>query len=819
MPQGKKKYADFDAVTKPRKYADFDKVAPPKKYSDFDAVAQPETLGTLKNLQLGAEEEVYGSMVPSALSGLEALGSAMTGDFKPAGQIVERAARGVGQLLLGGNPSFAGAARANNAAIQRIAAEQQDRRQGDPVFGAVEKARQEVEAEASVDQSRRGRFTRGVGRFATAAAPAVITGALTGGSAPAVAAVSALQSLDQPENLAINVAQDLIPVPLFRRVRGVRARAATAAIPESAPVTQRLPQLAEEVRPTQRLPRADTYDVETTPTVELRARSPLPVRERIDSPPDLYAVEAEPFGVRANLNAPREYPGARGPRMAEAQREVLTAQAKAVAPPVKPPSVDDELGRLWSRRPEQAALFDAAAKSPWQDSVLAYYRANLLTNPVGRALDLASTSVNQFADAAVRPIAAAADVIVSKLTGKRSITGPSLQGTGRAFGSIRQGLRDAREVMKTGRQTIDSGADDVLYGSEIRTGLGKGADVPINGVFRVLGAMDAPFRRFGFVRNLHDRARAAAINESRRGIIPRNQIDARAAQLVDRGDIIEAAVRDGERAVLSEPNRISSWLSRQTANSPNARLAIGIVQPFMRIPLNAILRSADFAGIGGVKALYKIARGGARRARGESFFRNLEEQRVFAQNVAAGSFAPAAFILGMALEESGELEGYYYTSKKDYPNGRVPTSINIDGERYDVNRLGGFIAAPLFIGATYSRLRREGSDQANALLRSFSGLAQQAPALGFYGAPAKAGRILTADEPGSEIVKEAGSITSGFIPASGAVGAAAKAIDQNRKRETPGFTGPIMSRIPGLRGLLPEKVRATERRKEKKGAK
>src|SRR5262245_64184505 len=104
----------------------------------------------------------------------------------------------------------------------------------------------------------------------------------------------------------------------------------------------------------------------------------------------------------------------------------------------------------------------------------------------------------------------------------------------------------------------------------------------------------------------------------------------------------------------------------QTHGSPNARLAIGLLQPFMRIPLNAVLRAADFSGLGGVKAMYKIARGVGRKATGKSFFRDLEDQRVFSQNIAAGSFAPAAFILGMELEDRGKVDGYYYKSMRDY---------------------------------------------------------------------------------------------------------------------------------------------------------
>jgi hypothetical protein len=231
----------------------------------------------------------------------------------------------------------------------------------------------------------------------------------------------------------------------------------------------------------------------------------------------------------------------------------------------------------------------------------------------------------------------------------------------------------------------------------------------------------------------------------------------------------------------------------------------------MRIPLNAVLKAADFSGVGGVKALFKIARGVRRKAKGQSFFRDIEDQRVFSQNVAAGSFGVAGFLLGMELEDRGKLEGYYYTSKRDYPNGKVPTSVNIGGTNYDINRLGGFIAAPLFIGATYNRLRKQDATKANALLRSFSGLVQTAPALGYYGVPAKAGRLLTADEPGEVLLQEAGSTASGFIPASGAMGAAAKALDPEKKRETKGFTGPIMNRIPGLRQRLP--VKEQRRRK------
>lgn len=770
----------------------------------------PTAPGVGGNVSIGSERGYRKYLQPAISSLAEVTEGAKVGNFKPALQMGREALRGTLNALKPPDPQYKDgkmtAIRPPDPALQEAQRQREQRYAASPEGQRSAQRLAELDERAALDPSYAGKAVRGVSEFATGAAPTLAAAIASRGALPIVALTAAAQSANNPAMMGPSAAASMLPAPsvapIIRRLRGrPQAPMARPTNPQAIRDTQPMPAIQGPGRPTAQLPR-----IEDAPTAPLPAR--LPVRQTLDEMPPLIEAEPRPFAVRENLNPRRDYAEVRGPRFQEEMQLQLSNQkAKAAAPPVVPPNIDDALEK-WARQPKQAPLFEASAKSPWQDSVLAYYRANLLTNPAGRALDLGSTIVNQAADAAVRPVAAAVDVIVSKLTKQRSITGPSLAGSGRAFGSIRQGLRDARDVLRTGQQTIDSGADDILYGSEIRSGLGKAFDVPVNGVFRVLGAMDAPFRRFGFERNLADRALVAAKNEAKAGRIPRSQVKARAAELVDRGDIIDAAVRDGERAVLSEPNRISSWLSSQTRNSPNARLAIGIVQPFMRIPLNAILRSADFSGVGGIKALYKVARGVGRKAKGQSFFRDLEEQRVFAQNVASGSFGPAAFLLGMELEDSGKLEGYYYTSKKDFPSGATPTSIEIGGERYDVNRLGGFVMAPLFIGATYNRLRREGSDQANALLRSFSGLAQQAPALGYYGAPAKAGRILTADEPGNEIIKEAGSITSGFIPASGATGFAAKAIDKGRNREAEGFTGPIMSRIPGLRSQLPEKAKA-----------
>lgn len=221
-------------------------------------------LGTAKNLALGVEQEVYGNLAPSAVSGLEALGAALTGDLGPAAQIGELALRGVGQILMGGNPSFAGAAKSNAEAIARTQGARQAGRQGDPIYGAIERAGREVETEAAQDPSLRGRIERGAGRIGAAAAPGLVTAIASGGSIPAVSAVAAAQSFNSPEMLIPNVALNAVPIPIGKVVapivRRIRPGKVTAEVAPVVPgIVPEIPAISPE-----------------TPLPSIGARQPFP---------------------------------------------------------------------------------------------------------------------------------------------------------------------------------------------------------------------------------------------------------------------------------------------------------------------------------------------------------------------------------------------------------------------------------------------------------------------------------------------------------------------------------------------------------------
>jgi len=231
MPQGKRRTAEEILGIQPAR----------KSAEEILGIAPrppvPE-VGFLENLRIGAEQGFQEYILNPALSGLEALGSAMTGDFGPAKGIAEMAGRGALKFASAFDPAgnaYGPTAAEQDPAIAALQAQKAQRRQGDVLFGAVERAQQELAQEAARDPSLKGRITRGAAKMAVGVGPAVAAGIATGGSVPAVAATTALQSLDRPENLALNVGAAVTPVPvgrvvapILRRVRGARAGAVGA---------------------------------------------------------------------------------------------------------------------------------------------------------------------------------------------------------------------------------------------------------------------------------------------------------------------------------------------------------------------------------------------------------------------------------------------------------------------------------------------------------------------------------------------------------------------------------------------------------------
>lgn len=175
----------------------------------------------------GGLAEAGGDLVSSALSLYQAGKSAVSGDFTPAKELAESVGRGALKFVSAFDP--AGNAYAPTAAEQdpRLAELQRRRmaREGQTAAGRyVQRRNAQLAVEAEQDTSTTNRVARGAGRLVGSAAPAVVTGVLTGGSVPAMAATSAIQSAGQPENVIPSTVLGAAPVPVGQAFRaGVNA--------------------------------------------------------------------------------------------------------------------------------------------------------------------------------------------------------------------------------------------------------------------------------------------------------------------------------------------------------------------------------------------------------------------------------------------------------------------------------------------------------------------------------------------------------------------------------------------------------------------
>ncbi|MGH9752775.1 MAG: hypothetical protein ACREA2_08315 [Blastocatellia bacterium] len=718
-------------------------------------------VGDLDNLLLGMQQEGAGSLAPAALSGFEALGSAMTGDFGPAREIAELAGRGVGRLLMGGNPSFAGWARANEDAIARIHADRQSRRQGNPIFESIAQTQAELEAEAARDPSLRGRITRGAGRLAVAAAPAVTTGIASGGSIPAVAAVTAAQSLDRPENLPLNVGLSALPVPALRNPRAFLSRVIGRA--RTSPETA-LP--ASIPRP--------AFGASAAP-------EPLPRYQFADELPELIDAPPKPFTV--SLAAERtKAPGAYGPRVERNVMEFLT------------------------RNKAQPASAPAQPKTPLLDQILAVRKAGLLTGPTTHIRNVGGTGLHLAAEEVSRIPAAIVDLAVSAATKRRTVTLPSFMSMARSSReAATKGVKEAGEVLRKGLPEADAAALNLV---EINSG-SKLVNAYTRGVFRSLGAADRLFRSYALRNAIEDRARSLALTEARQGLISRPQIATRTKELIAAmpEDQAAAAILDAERAIFQNSNLVSRGIEGVKTGiegMPGAKavtVGIDLIMPFKTTPANVIARALEYAGGGYAKSAYVAGKAIIKRSMSP------EQQRQFAQSfgratTGAGGFVTLGYILGKNDLATGFSEDRPSLRARDEAAGRQPGAI-YDPITNKWRRISGFspIGTLITLGAHLAREgRRAEDDEDSSTLGRIGSTALEAVSE----APLSIG-IKEASEaitrPGS-LPERLGRIGGSFVPT---IVSQVGELTDDSKREAEGFTEQIQRRLPGLRNLLPER--------------
>ncbi len=440
------------------------------------------------------------------------------------------------------------------------------------------------------------------------------------------------------------------------------------------------------------------------------------------------------------------------------------------------------------------------------ETITALRKAGLLTGIKTQVRNIGGNTAFQAMNELARGPGSIADIGLSLFTGQRTVAGLSLKAMaagGREAAT--RGVREAVEIMQRGatseqlsRLDIPREVQSTLFGG------GTKADAVVNAytnfVFRTMVAGDRPFRAFAFRRSLEGRARVIALNEARRGQIPRRAVQQRAADLSRNPtqEMLAESVADSEVAVFAEQTPLTTGIGRfRTALPEGGRFLMDLVIPFQKTPTNIVTQLIRFTGVDP----------GAAKAAGRALItRSMtqEQQKTIAGAIGRGLVGQALIYTGYKLAEKGLATGVRSSNSgqraTEEAAGRLPGAILVDGRW---RQIAPFSPAGnlLTIGATIQRestqpLRDEASRVGKVAAIAGRTVLEQPLATG-------ARDVFQAlENPVSSGERAVTSIAGSFVPTMAAdIGRLTD--DVRRSTFQQGSTASIRERLPGLRKTLP----------------
>jgi hypothetical protein len=371
------------------------------------------------------------------------------------------------------------------------------------------------------------------------------------------------------------------------------------------------------------------------------------------------------------------------------------------------------------------------------DKILTGFRALLLASFRTHELNAASNTVMAISETGKDPIATALDILVSKLTGRRTksaslygLTGAQLESLARAFqpgGAFREALNSAKVQAAVQKDVLAPGVDPAtaekydirqrVFDSDI---LQAASDL----IFKPLGASDAVFKSAAYGRALVERARVHLINYDGKDK-PKTKAefnDALAKILANPHPmLIAAAIMDAEVATFQDPNKLADAiadLQKRLGDTVWSRLLVGLAMPFVKTPLNVAGRYIDYSPFGFVTAMLKQTGVVVRK---QQF--SAERQKELVEDMARASFGLPFYAFGIYLASRALMTGAYPDDDDERrqweQEGKTPWSVRIRGHWVPIGKLGP-IAAMMGLGAQYYanlEHRRESIDETEGASR------------------------------------------------------------------------------------------------------
>jgi hypothetical protein len=439
-------------------------------------------------------------------------------------------------------------------------------------------------------------------------------------------------------------------------------------------------------------------------------------------------------------------------------------------------------------------------RTPLLRTFVELYRAGILASGKLLLHKVTSDVTFQALEEMKRAPAVIADMAVASRTGLRSVAAPSLRAMARSgLYAATHGLSDAGRIIREGatpEQLARYGAREVNSGSRI-------VDAYVNYTYRVYGATDAVMRSYAMRRSLEAQGRVWAVNEARNGKIEHADIAARSQELANNPtpEMQAQATTDSIFATLANDNAVTAAREgmrkklQTTATGRGIDAVADVAVPFLRTSTNIVARTVEYSPAGMLKAALNATSAARRAAFTEG------EQKSFAETFGRSVTGSSLMLLGYALAQRG-----YATGASDD-----------DSSQARLNEATGRQANALYNPTTKTWHSVAGIGPAGTLLAMGATVYQdthgERPSL-MRGAVDAAdvalnrsplGRALELPTSRADAASAAGRKVGSFIPQPVADLAT---LTDSHERDARGFTGQVLSRVPGMRESLPVKVDA-----------
>jgi len=424
------------------------------------------------------------------------------------------------------------------------------------------------------------------------------------------------------------------------------------------------------------------------------------------------------------------------------------------------------------------------------DKIVGTWKAGLLTGirtTTGGAL---SNALFRGLREVSRPGAVAADMVASLFTKKRSAV---LTGRGNWEGTA-QGLSKAAKYLRTGVDERAFTADGKYIDREINF-KNKALKTYVNGVFRVMGAADRPFYYSQFKNSIAEATIVEAKNLKLKGKAFDDYVENGLKNPTD--EATQYATEVANQSVLANDTLLSNGVngvrqSIERLENPivrgSAKLTLGILAPFTKVPSAFLSRVIDFTPIGAVKEVALQA--GKKQL----------NQAKLVQAISEAGTGTGLIYLGAVLANNDLLTGNYPNDPKEAARwkaeGIIPNAIRVGDKYYSLNYAGP-VGALFNVGKAITDAAKEGANGFDSTVAGATQLAtgtlEQSFLSGISGA---LDAIQDPQRYAANFVKsQAGSVIPTLLNDIG------NATDETqRQANNPGEA--ILSRIPGARTTL-----------------